>query len=307
MLSTSRTVAATVRHGMLLALLACTPWRNVPAQTTTSEFAISNTLLGGISGGIGAVLNRRANESWPRAFGRGLAVGSLGGMLMFEGKNLNHLVTSQQRLEYAWLSRLTYSAGNSIVENAASGRGALSSLHLNVGFVRLDLATAPLRVRSRLLPGELGGTLVQATQGKLDLGRSLKSGTFIFWTRDQIAGLPEAMGFTAAGSVLYSTRQSPRHLNETIAHEIEHTFQSEDYVGVASFLKPLADRAARRSPEFAGLGRWVYPDVSVVLFIADYFLIRGGAGREYCQNFHEREARFLATRRDRCTVPDEFR
>lgn len=292
---------------MLLAVLAGLPWPGARAQTTTSKFAVSNTLLGGISGGIGAVLNRRASESWPRAFGRGLAVGSLGGMLMFEGKNVNHLVTSRQRLEYAWLSRLTYSAGNSLVENAASGRGAFSSMHLNVGFVRVDVATAPLHVRSRLLPAGLGGTLIQASQGKLDLERSLKSGAFIFWTRDEIAGLPDAMGFTAAGSVIYSARQSERRLNETIAHEIEHTFQSEDYVGVASFLKPLAERASRASPEMAGLGRWVYPDVSVGLFVADYFLIRSGAGRQYCQNFHEREARFLATRRDRCQVPNGYR
>src|SRR4051812_37280217 len=108
---------------ILCALLSFSLVRPAAAQKNyEGRFITYNALVGAVTGGIGAVINKHKEQKWHRAFVKGFIVGSAGGGLVYCGKKLNILVAREKNLGYAWLSRAVFSAGNSIVENASANR-----------------------------------------------------------------------------------------------------------------------------------------------------------------------------------------
>ena len=131
----------------------------LPAQNYEAQSIIYNTLVGSLSGGIGAIINKKQDQKWFKAFEKGFLTGAGGGMVVYSGKKINYLVGEKQNLGYAWLSRAVFSAGNSIVENASANIDVWSRWHFDIGFIRLEFKTEPFNFMPRVMPSALGGTI----------------------------------------------------------------------------------------------------------------------------------------------------
>ncbi len=279
-------------------LLPCSQHR---AQDFNLNSAVYNTLVGGLSAGIGAIINKPKQVKPYQAFVKGFAIGMGGGAVMYAGKKLNFLVSQKQNLAYAWLSRAVFSAGNSVVENAATGRQPWAQWHFNVGFIRIEFYTATGAVRPRLLLSALGGVLFMARHGRLDLATTLQSGTFIFRTRE-ISYSPTLIGSTTGnGFLLSDTLRSGLNYYDVFAHEMIHTFQFQEFSGLNHYFTPVTEHWESTSRTFKKIHKWVYGDVNYEIMLLNYFIInRGSRGQNYCHNFLENEAEFLSTGRPAC-------
>lgn len=271
------------------------------AQDFNLNSAVYNVCVGAFSGGIGAVINKPKDVKAYRAFIKGFLTGAGGGAVMYSGKKLNFLVSQKQNLGYAWLSRAVYSAGNSVVENAAAGRNFWSQWHYDLGFIRLEFRTAARKLQPRLLPSSLAGILFMARNGRLDLLTTLQSGTFTYRT-GRIGYSPTLVGSTASnGFLLNDTLTRGLNYYDVYAHEMIHTFQFQDFSGVNYFFKPLTASWEATSKEFKSSHKWVYGDLNYEIMLLNYFIInKGSRGANYCHNFLENEAEFLSTGRPAC-------
>src|SRR5687767_15061003 len=142
-----------------------------------------NTLIGGVTGGIGSMINKNKEVSYSSAFLRGFLVGCGGGGLMYTGKKINFLVTNRQNLGYCWLSRTVFSAGNSIIENAADNRAWWSRWHFDIAFIRMEYDVWDKKFQPQVMLSSFGGFVFSAFYGHIDLNNTLRSGTLIFRTK----------------------------------------------------------------------------------------------------------------------------
>jgi hypothetical protein len=268
------------------------PGHALAQRRDTSPYLTAGMVAGAAMGGIGAILNRKPDESWPRTFVRGAVTGAAGGWLQYQGKRQATRVTTRDRLEYAWLARTLHAAGSSLIENAAANRGALESFRFNVGFVRLDLDTRTGNIQPRVLPASLVATLYLAKWGHLDSRTSLRTGVLTF-RGFKGGGHVRGLAVTRVNAVMYAPGYWDGAFNEMFAHELTHTLQYDDYAGATLFGKRLAEGTdggwlART------LGRWIYPDVHAGIDAFRYQVLGGGTST--CENALEREA-YLFTQR----------
>lgn len=265
------------------------------------QSVIYNCLVGGLSGGLGAVINKGKDDKHLKVFARGFVTGTAGGAIMYSGKKLNFLVSQKQHLGYAWLSRAVYSAGNSIVENAACNIPFWSRWHYDLSFVRLEYDAREGKLQPRFMPSSFVTTVFMSIYGRPDFGTSLRSGTLTFRTKE-IAYAPRLIGSTAGnGFLLNDTLRSGLLFHDVYAHEMNHAFQFQDLSGMNYFFGPWIRHREARRPVFAQVHRWVYGDLNYGLMLMNYFLVNGGAsGSNYCRNFLENEAEFLSVGRMAC-------
>ena len=220
---------------------------------------------------------------------------------MYVGKKTNYLITQKHNISYAWLSRLIFSAGNSIVENAAAAQPLLSRFHYDIGFIRVDLYSKNFKVVPRLLPSNLGSVLFLAYHGRFDAKTSLRSGTFTFRT-PSIDYAPYLIGSTPGNAfILVDTLVTGILFHEIYAHEMIHTFQFLEHSGFNNFFKPLKEEWKSKAPRFAKWSKWIHGDFNYELMLGNYFIVQGGYRRIlYCRNYLENEAEFLSVRRVSC-------
>ncbi|MES2678648.1 MAG: hypothetical protein V4635_02130 [Bacteroidota bacterium] len=271
------------------------------AQDFNLNSAIYNVVIGAVSGGLGGMINKNKDQKSYQAFLRGFATGGGGGAVMYCGKKLNFLVSQKQRLGYAWVSRAVFSAGNSIVENAAANRQFWSQWHYDVAFLRLEFNVKPLTFTPRLMPSNFGGILFMAIHGRLDGEATLKSGTLTFRTR-RIEYYPTLIGSTAGnGFLLNDTIGGGTFFYDVYAHEMIHTFQFQELSGLNYLFTPVTSKWKQQSIFLRKYGKWIYGDLNYELMLINYFIINGGLqhGR-YCANLLENEAEFLSTGRRAC-------
>jgi hypothetical protein len=267
-----------------------------------AKSVVYNTLIGGISGGIGALINKHKGERPMKAFSRGFVTGCGGGALMYAGKKTNILIARQNNISYAWLSRGIFSVGNSIVENASANRLWYSQWHYDIGFIRFELKTVgkPLLL-PRLLPSAFGAFAFTALHGHLNALASLQCGTFIF-ENVRISYATYLVGSTTGNSVLFvdSLKSAPRY-HEVFAHEMVHTCQFQELSGFNYYFNPLTNSWKSKSPIFKKISKYVYGDLNYELMLINYFFIQGSIIKNrYCSNFLENEAEVLTTGRISC-------
>jgi len=284
-----------------LLLLSTFTFQNASAQNIEAQSVLYNGLIGAVSGGVGAVINKHKGQKWYKAFTKGFIVGSGGGVLMYSGKRINSLISVRQNLEYGYLSRLVYDAGNSIVENAAANRNFWEVWHYDVGFIRLELQTKQLKLRPKIMASSFGGTIFLAFYGNFDARTSLLSGTPIFRTKE-IKYSPTLIGSTVTnGFLLNDTLRKGNLFYDVFSHEMVHTFQFSEFNGFNYFFNPLKARWSDKAKWYAKANKWIYGDLSYELFMFNYFIIqRGSKGTNYCNNFLENEAEYLSTERSAC-------
>ena len=276
----------------------------IKSQNIEAKVISYNVLIGGVTGGIGALINKNKDQKWHKAFIKGFVVGCGGGAIAYSGKKLNYFVAQKQELGYCWLSRAVFSAGNSIVENAAANRPFWSRWHYDIGFMRFELETnGPVSFTPRFMPSSFAGIVFMAANGNFDAATSLKSGTQTF-RADKVNYASYLSASTASNGFLFINSLNQGHVfYDTYAHEMIHAFQFQEFSGINYFFNPLTEKWKLKSPRFKTASRWIYGDVNFEVMLYNYFIIQRGykdSPQYYCKNYLENEAEFLSVGRSAC-------
>lgn len=272
------------------------------SQNLEPKIITYNTLVGAITGGLGSLINKKKDQKWHKAFAKGFIVGAGGGVIVYSGKKLNNLIAEKQNLSYGWVSRAVFSAGNSIVENAAANRNFWSQWHFDVGFIRLEYKTKANTITPRFMPSTFGGLLFMVYHStSFDYRTSLRSGTFTFYT-DKIRYEPRLVGSTASNGFLFTdTLTSGKIFYDTYAHEMVHTFQFQEFSSINHFFDKPSAKLQQKYAWYKKISKYVYIDTSYEAMLINYFIInQGPKGKLYCRNYLENEAEFLSVRRCAC-------
>jgi hypothetical protein len=281
-------------------------FQSVKSQINEVQCAAYNTLIGGITGGIGALINKKKDQKWHKVLIKGFVVGIGGGAVAYSGKKLNSLVAQKQELGYCWLSRAVFSAGNSIVENAAANHDFWSRWHYDIGFMRMEVEiNGSSSFTPRFMPSAFGGIVFMAVNGEFDGATTLKSGTLTF-RADQVNYASNLSASTASNGFLFINTLNKGHkFYDTYAHEMIHAFQFQEFSGINYFFNPLTDKWKDRSIRFKNTSRWFYGDVNFEAMLINYFIVHKGyddSPDAYCDNFLENEAEFLSMKRSACSI-----
>jgi len=278
------------KHILLIFLLVFS--HNIFAQSNDTEAGLYNVALGSLTGGIGAMINKKPNEKLGRVFVKGLWQGAIGGYTIFESKRLARLIWQKNELVYAWPSKIVNAAGTSIVENAASNRDLWEKWHMNIGFNRIELDVKDsLSVHYKLMPIAFGYTVANMIYEKFEVGRTLQSGQFIFsspsseWTGLNIVAV------AYPGNILYE--QGLYNLNNYLVHEIIHIYQQNDFNGFNAYLNKPYAAAGAHCKFIKGFNKWIYVDHNQLLHLAAYRLENINR-KFYYDNYFEHEAGYYS-------------
>lgn len=246
-----------------------------------------NIALGGVLGGIGALINKAPNQTTGQAFWKGAKEGVLGGYLMFEGKRLAREFARSGNYAYVWPSKLAYAAGSSIVENAAANQPFGTQWNLHFGFNRIEYYPfEKQKLHYKIMPFSLIQTIDFSKYGKFDVKKSLLTGTFIFTGNGSYKKLSayddfEPDGLASVNTILLKSWAS----KEIIAHELIHTYQFESTNSLNMYLnKPFA--RWEQNKLFGIYQKYVYTEIGTVVYHLIYSTFK-----QYETNFFEREAR----------------
>jgi hypothetical protein len=270
-------------------VLALTIVLCITSETTAlhqkDQILLYNLGLGGLVGGVGAVINREEDQTWYLSFVRGFAQGSVGGFISYQGKMITHKIGRHKKLEYGWVAKIIHSTGASIVENAALNKDFCESWSIHVGFVRLETEPLNRSVRFRLLPYALYSFARASFLGRFDLEKTLKLGTPYFGTGDMIDGRSAGRSFN--NDVIVNENYEFRY--QAIAHEYVHNLQFREYLSLNSLFQERvrSNRICRGALEF------LYPDIP---YQPVAYKLEGTHSAEwYFANFFEMEAEYFAT------------
>lgn len=262
------------------------------SQNNKSEMAAYNIGLGSLSGGIGALINKKPGERWENVLLKGMGQGALGGYLIYESKNLIGDIEQKQGWEYGWYSKIVNSAGVSIVENAASNRDFWEQWNVNIGFNRFEFhAKDEFRFKYKVMPVSLGLTIYTAIGNKFELERTLQTGELIFSSNEIGFDGIDARG-AALGNVLLI---NSRFLNtyDLYAHEFIHVYQYYDYNFVNSYIDKPIENWRFRSETFTKLDNIFHWDLQA-LVLRPLYLLENNNRNCYYENFFENEAGFYS-------------
>jgi hypothetical protein len=269
---------------------------NVFAQHQERTVFVYNVAFGGVTSGIGAIINRPQEVNWKKAFLKGLWQGSIGGLLNYTGKKTLYLVNKNQEDIYAWPAKLLHAAGSSIMENAAMNAPFLQNWSIDYGLLRFDFSLGTQRkFKVRFLPDAVVATILASKYGKFDLATSLGTGEIIF-KGDKDLNLPNApiaSGVTFGRAIVYVDKpQSYYTKDRIIAHEIVHRYQYNEYQIFNTWLNPVAKKIKSKSLQTI-FSKYVYLDIPY--FFVPYYIIGRHAAPHYNFNFYEFEAERFAT------------
>ncbi|NAS32188.1 hypothetical protein GTQ40_14475 [Flavobacteriaceae bacterium R38] len=270
------------------------------AQQNDAQALFYNVGIHSVFSGIGAVINKKPNDKFGKTFLKGFAQGALGGYLVFESKRLIRTFYREDDFVYVWPSKVLNAAGTSITENAVSNINFWEKWHLNIGFNRFEINTKEkFKLKYRIMPFALAGTIVTASQGKFDFERSLKTGTFVFTTDFISPNRVENARVNGrvplfTNSVLILNNQAG---DDALAHELIHTYQYESFSFVNSYLdKPLNDLFANTESGFLKTYNKIFYTDFNFLVVNALFGIEDLNSNTAFDNFFEREADYYSNR-----------
>lgn len=274
---------------------------SVRAQNYEAQSILYNTLLGGISACAGALINKNKEAKYFTVSWKGFVIGAAGGAIVYGGKKLNTLITNENNLGYAWLSRGVFYLGESVIENTAAGKHWWETWHYDIGFIRLTYDCKLNAFQPKIMPAAFGATMFLAYYGKLDVSTSLQSGVPTFRTK-RIGYQSQLFGSTVTNAFLLndSLKERNRAFYDTYAHELIHSFQFSEFSGVNQFFNRYTSKWEKQSTTFRKIHKWVYGDLNHELMVINYFVVQGGVRRNYCKNFLENEAEYLSIGRSAC-------
>ena len=275
----------------LLVLFLLCP-RILAAQNHEAELMVYNIGFGGLSAGVGAVINKKTDENWKKTFLRGFWQGSIGGVLNYSGKKSIYQVAKHKNVSYALPSKLLSSAGNSIIYNAALNEPFLKNWNIDYGIFRIDFSTkSAFSFNVRVLPVAVISTGMALPKGKIDWNTTLLSGVMTFSSKDYITTTNGSThdGVNYGRAFVYKENEFKYHI---ITHELIHEYQYRDYLVTNTFLRAEVAKL-RTTPLKRFITKYFYPDLP---YYGLAYMIEGvERGSNYFKNYFELEAECFAT------------
>lgn len=257
-----------------------------------NEIAAYNIGLGGVFGGVGAIINKEPNEKIGKVFLKGLWQGAVGGYLIYESKNLVGKISQKKKWSYSWAAKVTNAAGTSIVENAASNRNLWEQWHLHIGFNRLEFYTKEgFRVKYKIMPISLALTISTAIDNKFEFKKSMETGELIF--SNDILNSSKPANAYVLGNVMVIKNENLDNYS-IFSHEAIHIYQYYDYNFVNAYLNKPYARWGEKFKLFNTVQDWVYFDLNA-LVLRGLYLLEGTNNACHYSNFFEYEAEFFST------------
>ncbi|EMR01639.1 hypothetical protein [Cesiribacter andamanensis] len=281
----------------LLASLLCMPayTHGQSYREQRLEFAAYNVGLNALMGGIGAAINKKPGQTAGNAFLKGLGKGAAGGLLIHQAKAAAHRIDRHEKLGWAWPARLTNALGSSIVQNAATNRGMLDQLHLNLWLVRADYDLKEKQFLMRLLPTAVYGAVKFTNYGHLDLRRSLHTGYLYYQFTSQELLDQGVYGRSLSMAIGVGTPYYSEYMyHEVVAHEVVHGLQYESGVWINAYLHKPDASLKKHLGWYKTLGRFVYLDANTL--VQKPMRLFGRQEGCYLSRFSEKEAHHYATR-----------
>ena len=259
------------------------------AQDNDLQAGLFNVGIGSVLGGVGAVINKKPEESFRKILLKGLWQGALGGYAVFESQRLVREFAESGDFSYVWPAKLVNSAGTSIIENAAANRDFWEKWHLNIGFNRVEINTSEnFHLSYRIMPFALAGTISAFTDGKLNPETSLKMGTFVFET-EEIDHEKIVYGQARYNAILILEGQKGRI---ALPHELIHNIQYERLSGINAFFDKPMDDLSEDYKLIRLYNRIFYTDFNALLHSGLYLLANPDRENQATDNFFEQEADF---------------
>lgn len=259
-------------------------------RSQKDQILIYNICLGGITGGVGSVINKKKDQNWYQTFLKGFIQGSAGGFIRYQGKRIVYQINKKKKLQYGWFAKIVHSTGSSFVENAAANRNFWESWSMHFGFLRFESEPLQMSFRVKLLPFATYNFVRACFIGKFDIEKSLKLGTLYFSTDTLIDN--RLLGKSLWSNMIIYERYYKKH--KTIAHEYIHVFQFRDYLALNNnFL--ISDRKLKNKKLYKKLSNYIYFDTP--FFLVPYGLEGKYNDKWYYKNFFEMEAEYFGTLR----------
>lgn len=250
-----------------------------------------NVGFGGVTSGIGAVINKPKGANWKKHFVKGFWQGSVGGLVNYSGKKTLYLNNRHKNKAFFWPAKILNSAGTSIMQNASLNQPFLENWYLDYGLVRVDFAIHNKeKFKIRLLPVGIYATINVARRGKFDLENTLATGQIAFSTNKFLRypnGNPE-IGFSYGRAIVFvKNTQLYTNQSKLLAHEVMHQFQYNDYQILTTWLNPVGKKIKSKTIKII-FTKYIYPDLPFSFAshaIAGYY-----PHPHYFRNFYEFEA-----------------
>lgn len=262
------------------------------SQSNDTEAALYNVGFGGITGAIGAVINKKPEEKFGKVLLKGLWQGALGGYVTFESKRIIRHAWKEEDWKLYWASKFVNAAGNSIKENAANNRDFWEQWNLTVGFNRIEFHTKDeFKVQYKVMPISVIYTIDAFTRFRFDVKSSLNYGQFIFRRNDPSI---RSYGSATAGYIVYNDAFSPTRTtpNQTFGHEIIHMYQSDDFFFVNSFYHKPLKNIFENKETLKKIDSYIYYDFHLIPLKATYLL--ESKKSNYYDNYLEYEAGYYS-------------
>lgn len=262
----------------------------ISSQNSKLEYGIYNITLGGLSGGFGALINKKKEEKPLKTFGNGFWKGCIGGGTIHLSKINVGEVSIKNNYSYSWLAKINNSLGTLFVENATLNRPLLSNFHINIlGFNRIEISTQnKFKIRYKLMPTSfLLSTYVMATS-KFEFNKTIATGELIFSSNK--ATSINYRGYTI-GTTIVLNSDFKTNKKSTISHELIHVYQYYDYNFLNSFVNRPLNKLTSKS-KFLSKIDFLYYDIQYPFLIGLYSIEKSKP--KYYDNFFEKEAGFYS-------------
>lgn len=273
---------------IVLFLLICFTSQNICSQRHAEDFAVINIGLHGFVAGVGAVINKNGEEKAGKRFLKGFLKGSIGGSLIYSGKLMIGNVGKESNLIYAWPGKITYWAGNSIMENAAMNRPIFEQYNMNLGIVRFEYKFSNSQIKTKILPLTTIITGYIASQSKFEWEKSLATGELIFSSSKFNNKLDMGFSGFTTGNVVVLGSEFVNN-NGTISHEIIHIAQNNDFNFTNAWLIP----SLNQNSFFLKTTPFIYYEFNT-LFNQGVYWTQYRKGDNYYRNIFESEAATLS-------------
>ncbi|RKS42495.1 hypothetical protein BC962_3284 [Gillisia mitskevichiae] len=267
------------------------------AQKNDFEAGLYNIGGGIIISSIGSILNKKPNEKLGPTLIKSISQGALGGFLVFQSKNLIKKFSKTENYGYVWPSNILNAAGTSFIENGAANRPFGSEWHINLGFNRLEITTnKKFKLKYRIMPFSLIGTLRNAISNRFDFEKSIKTG-FLIFTSNEIElddnGNDITYGqTTGSNSILILNNKFGKI---ALPHEIIHVYQYEQFSGINMYLNKAKNKYSEKNKLLHLYNKIFYTDFNYITFGGLYYIGNPDQKNQIKNNFFEREAEYYNT------------
>lgn len=267
---------------------------NTHAQKNDFEAGIYNIGGGIIISGIGSILNKKPNEKLVPTLIKGITQGAIGGFLVFQSKSLIRKFSKTENYGYVWPSNILNAAGTSFIENGAANRPFASEWHINLGFNRLEIITnKKIKLRYRIMPFSLIGTLRHAISNRFDFQKSIKTG-FLIFTSNKIeldnSDYDIIYGETSGSNSILLLNNGFGEF--ALPHEIIHVYQYEQFSGINTYLNKPMHKYSEKNKFLRTYNKVFYTDFNYLFFQGLYYSANPDRKNPQKNNLFEREANY---------------